>query len=335
MRVTIPVVAATYLASSAAVYCHRRASLHSLTPREVLRRHLTKEPEWPAGIRGVVGFWMSAAIWLLGFQLCYPLLEIGLRPFGLASFYYYYPNANGFGLLVEKIKTQSQKRQVLRLDWHRFNVNVGRPGRPYEYGGTSRHGPSIELNLPHIDLPMRGVRHWPWRQYTGVMLQSSVAKARQRAAAEAAASRVLDRLHNAASCGHADRYLALFASDGVFLGTDGDERWPVFARGQGNAPSFADYVKDRFGRGEGWTYEVLKRHVTLEANGPGLIAWFDEDLTNAKLGRCRGSGVLVRKRADSAEWAIAQYSLTMAVPNEAASDVARISFSRSKNASAA
>ena len=110
----------------------------------------------------------------------YPLLELSVRPFGLASFYYYYPNAAGAGLLIERLTSSAptkKREQVLRLDWHRFNVNVGRPGRPYAYGGTSRHGPSVEINVPHIDLPTRGIRHWPWRQHSGVLLRPSVARA--------------------------------------------------------------------------------------------------------------------------------------------------------------
>ena len=50
------------------------------------------------------------------------------------------------------------------------------------------------------------------------------------------------------------------------------------------------------------------------------MAWFDEQLENAKLGVCRGSGVLVK--ADGA-WKIKQYNLTMLVPNEIAEDVAK------------
>eukprot|EP00814_Leptocylindrus_danicus_P012063 CAMPEP_0116013676 /NCGR_PEP_ID=MMETSP0321-20121206/5859_1 /TAXON_ID=163516 /ORGANISM="Leptocylindrus danicus var. danicus, Strain B650" /LENGTH=67 /DNA_ID=CAMNT_0003483253 /DNA_START=286 /DNA_END=489 /DNA_ORIENTATION=- len=50
------------------------------------------------------------------------------------------------------------KRQI-RLDWHRFSVNVGNVGRD-----GYRHPPSVELNLPHLDVPAKGWKHWPWRR---------------------------------------------------------------------------------------------------------------------------------------------------------------------------
>jgi len=55
---------------------------------------------------------------------------------------------------------------------------------------------------------------------------------------------------------------------------------------------------------------VEERHVFL---GPGgHVAWFDEDLSNEKYGRCRGTGVLT-KTEDG--WRISQYNLTIPIPN--------------------
>ena len=56
--------------------------------------------------------------------------------------------------------TQSKRvKHQIRCDWHRFNVNVGGIGRD-----GYRHPPSITKNLPHIDIPKRKMKHWPWRR---------------------------------------------------------------------------------------------------------------------------------------------------------------------------
>ena len=47
-----------------------------------------------------------------------------------------------------------------------------------------------------------------------------------------------------------------------------------------------------------------------------------EALRNAKLGACRGSGVLLRE--GKAGWRVAQYNLQMAIPNGVALDVAAL-----------
>ena len=143
---------------------------------------------------------------------------------------------------------------------------------------------------------------------------------------------VLDELHEAAASaltvGPAafDRYFACFAADGVFIGTDATERWTV---GQ-----FKEYAKPLFAAKKGWKYTPKpgSRHVTLSADG--RTAWFDEILENAKYGTCRGTGVLTRaaetlSKAGSpaqsdAAWLIAQYHLTMPVPNELAERVSKI-----------
>lgn len=118
----------------------------------------------------------------------------------------------------------------------------------------------------------------------------------------------LDAFHRAAAEANYDDYVALMNDEMVFLGTDGTERW------QGQA--FRDFAQPYFDSGQGWTYIAGERHVTLSADG--RIAWFDEALENAKLGHCRGSGVLV-KRAD--QWKIAQYNLSIPVPNSLAEGV--------------
>ncbi len=122
-------------------------------------------------------------------------------------------------------------------------------------------------------------------------------------------SSVLDALHEAASEADFDRYFNLYAEDAVFLGTDSWERWP--------RPEFMEYTRARFDTGTGWTYHKLERNIVV---GPGgTTAWFDERLHNEGLGETRGTGVLVREASD---WKIAQYNLTIPIPNEIARDVA-------------
>ena len=126
---------------------------------------------------------------------------------------------------------------------------------------------------------------------------------------EGAIGATLDSLHEAAASADFDAYFALYARELVFLGTDATERW--------NRAEFMAYTRDRFSQGQGWTYTVLERHVSV---GPdGRTAWFHERLENARLGETRGTGVLVR---EDDTWKVAQYHLTIPVPNELASEVA-------------
>lgn len=123
------------------------------------------------------------------------------------------------------------------------------------------------------------------------------------------AEATLDALHAAAAAADEARYFGLFAPDGVFLGTDASERWTV--------EQFRAYARPHFDAGRGWTYTVVERHVDLDA--PGGYAWFHERLRNAKLGECRGTGVL---RREGAAWKVVQYDLTIPIPNALAVEVA-------------
>ncbi|MDX1577118.1 MAG: nuclear transport factor 2 family protein [Gemmatimonadota bacterium] len=125
---------------------------------------------------------------------------------------------------------------------------------------------------------------------------------------EEAVSRVLDALHEAAADGAYEAYFDLYADGAIFLGTDATERW--------TKAEFMAYAQEPFADGHGWTYVPLERHVTV---APGAeVAWFDERLENANLGETRGSGVLVR---EAGEWKVAQYNLTIPIPNEIAREV--------------
>lgn len=120
---------------------------------------------------------------------------------------------------------------------------------------------------------------------------------------------VLDSLHDAASKADEDRYFSLFARDGIFLGTDDAERWTV--------EQFRAYAHPYFSKGQGWAYTVAERFVYFSDDGK--TAWFDERLDNVKWGRCRGSGVLVKR---GREWKIAQYNLLVPIPNDLLPEVA-------------
>ena len=56
--------------------------------------------------------------------------------------------------------------------------------------------------------------------------------------------KTLDQFHQAAAQANFDKYFEGFAEDGVFMGTDGSERW--------TKRQFQDYVKVYFDQGKGW-----------------------------------------------------------------------------------
>ncbi len=122
---------------------------------------------------------------------------------------------------------------------------------------------------------------------------------------ESRAADTLDQLHDLASRADGEKYFALFAEEAVFLGTDATERW--------TKAQFRAYATPYFDQGRGWTYHARPggRFITVAADGS--TAWFDEVLDNARMGECRGSGVLVLR---GGEWKIAQYNLTVPVPND-------------------
>lgn len=139
-----------------------------------------------------------------------------------------------------------------------------------------------------------------------LLLAACVAPARNAALDDAGAT--IDALHAAASRADGPAYFALFAPRAVFVGTDSKEHWDIAA--------FRAYAEPFFSRGQGWTYEPYDRHLALSDSGD--VAWFEERLHNAKYGETRGSGVLVR---DGGRWLIAQYVLSIPVPNELAPEV--------------
>ena len=79
---------------------------------------------------------------------------------------------------------------------------------------------------------------------------------------------------------------------------------------------FKAYARPAFSEGRGWTYEVISRHL-IKTQSPDVFG-FDEILFNERLGKCRGSGLVVK---EDDRWLISHYVLSMLVPNEIAVDV--------------
>jgi hypothetical protein len=121
---------------------------------------------------------------------------------------------------------------------------------------------------------------------------------------------VLDDWHKAAAAADEARYFGHFAPQAVFMGTDPRERW--------NLETFRAWAKPYFDRKKAWNFTPHDRHVTY--SGDRLVAWFDEMLNTPNLGECRGSGVLLRL---DGEWKIAQYNLSIPIPNGLADSVVK------------
>jgi len=121
---------------------------------------------------------------------------------------------------------------------------------------------------------------------------------------------VLDDWHQAAAAADEARYFAHFAPNGVFMGTDGTERW--------TAAQFRVWAKPYFDRKKAWSFHPHDRHIDFSADG--TTAWFDEMLDTPNLGPSRGTGVLVRL---GNEWKIAQYNLSIPIPNALANEVVK------------
>jgi hypothetical protein len=126
-----------------------------------------------------------------------------------------------------------------------------------------------------------------------------------------AVSAVLDDFHRAAADADFDRYFGHFATNAVFLGTDATERWTV--------AEFKAYARPYFGPGGGWSYRPRDRSVSFTPDG--RTAFFDELLDHQGLGETRGSGVLV---LEDGAWKVAQYNLSIPIPNALADEVVRL-----------
>lgn len=123
---------------------------------------------------------------------------------------------------------------------------------------------------------------------------------------EQAINKIMDDWHAAA--GRAD-YKAFFdpiANDGIYLGTDGTERWTKAA--------FSQFAKPYFDKGKAWDFKPHDRVVYFSKDRQ--TAWFEEKL-DTWMDECRGSGVL-RRTKDS--WELVHYNLAVAVGNDVIQD---------------
>lgn len=113
----------------------------------------------------------------------------------------------------------------------------------------------------------------------------------------------LDQFHQAAANADFDKYFALFADEGIFMGTDAGERW--------NKEQFKGFVRPFFSKGKGWLYSPTERNISPTLSNNLVI--FDELLENSNYGQCRGSGILIKTGSG---WQILQYNLSIPVPND-------------------
>ncbi|MCY1017124.1 nuclear transport factor 2 family protein [Pyxidicoccus sp. MSG2] len=127
---------------------------------------------------------------------------------------------------------------------------------------------------------------------------------------KAAVAAVLDDWHKAAAAADEPRYFGHFTADGVFMGTDATERW--------TRDEFRAWSKPYFSKGKAWSFKPVKRFISLSADG--TVAWFDETLDTPNLGPSRGSGVLVK---EGNAWKIAQYNLSVPIPNDLMGEVTK------------
>ncbi len=119
---------------------------------------------------------------------------------------------------------------------------------------------------------------------------------------------VLDAWHAAAAAADEEKYFGYFTPDAVFLGTDATERW--------TRDEFRKYAHPFFFKGKAWSFRATSRWISFSPDR--RFAWFDENLDTPNLGPCRGSGVLV---SSGGTWKIAQYNLSVPIPNDLMDDV--------------
>ena len=164
---------AMYTAAANVAYLARRANVRNIRKRDIWSYRTTKIEGTPWTLYGIsLVAWQAYALFL------FPFVEPLARLFGYVSFMYDYPNARGFGYILEPLRVQDlsmakRTKSQIRLDWHAFNVNVGKIGRD-----GYRHPPSVSWNLPHLDAPRWGVKHWPWRRRSGAVVSASLSRFR-------------------------------------------------------------------------------------------------------------------------------------------------------------
>lgn len=148
-----------YMLITNTIYLLRRSHLRSMQKRKLLKIRLTREDGVSLSL-----YVKNLAAWQFFVNCMFVILEPLSKVGGYCCFYYFYPNAGGCGLIFEPLNAQhlpmsKRSKKQIRLDYHRFSLNIGNIGRD-----GYRHPPSIERNLPHIDIPQLQMKHWPWRR---------------------------------------------------------------------------------------------------------------------------------------------------------------------------
>ncbi len=123
-------------------------------------------------------------------------------------------------------------------------------------------------------------------------------------------NQVLDQWHRDAATFNHSRYIGAMTDDGLFIGTDATENW--------STAEFSTWSKPYFDKKKTWDFKPFNRHLFVGENV--ATAWFDE-LLDTQMGVCRGSGVL---RKIDGHWKIAQYVLSMTIPNDIAKKVTQL-----------
>ena len=142
---------------------------------------------------------------------------------------------------------------------------------------------------------------------SSILGAQGLSKAEIREATKVAEA-VLDDWHLAAAQADEARYFGRMAPEAVFVGIDPEERWTKEA--------FQQWVHPGFEARQVWTFKSIQRNTTLSPAGD--VAWFDETLDAAGLGKARGSGVL---RKEGQTWLVAQYVLSLPIPRVAFREV--------------
>lgn len=123
-------------------------------------------------------------------------------------------------------------------------------------------------------------------------------------------NKFIDDWHLSAAAANGEVFFGSIAENGIYIGTADFERW--------TKPEFMAFAKPYFDRGKAWDFKPYDRNLYF--SGDGRYAWFSE-LLKTWMGVCRGSGVLVHTPGG---WKIAQYHLSVTVPNEIIGDFIKL-----------
>jgi len=145
-----------YFLGSLYSYCRRSGYRHGIGSWEVLAKKLRRPNNMRCRTFAAALFGWLCFIWF------YPMLEIICSVLGRSTFFYYYPNAQGAGMIFSPAWSTASARdvrnQAVRLDWHLIHIQV--PSGAGDYQSSS-----VTLNVPHLTVPAHGLKAWPWKQH--------------------------------------------------------------------------------------------------------------------------------------------------------------------------